>query len=232
MDYIEQIKSDSPAHMQETIFNYASVEKRADLFALEVRWSDSASVNVYEVTGSCHPDYVGSTWMQLLDYGKRMPRNMRLLHENPLYYFEQTKKIPSMYYTKIGKDLFVTCDGNHRTCLAKVLFFYSDRTNIEGVFLTEIIKDEELEHMHELLNASEELKKAGIRLEIQSKHLSRKDAPGWKSDIKKPVIIAQNKSYQAIEMNASDALDFYTELKSGHFLRLLRHNKYAKFIKG
>lgn len=232
MNYIEKIQAEKPAHMLETIKNTSSIEKQAEFFAKEIRWSDSASVNVYDVTGTCHPDYVELSWLEMLERGKRMPENIRLLHENPDYYFQQNKKTPNMYYTKVDQDLFVTGDGNHRTCLAKVLFYYSGRTNLEGVVLTEINKDHDLEQVFELLLNAPELRAAGLWMEVVKNHIERRDAPGWKTDSYRPAISICNRSFQKLELNAMESLDFYTELKSGRFLRLLRHNRYAKFIKG
>jgi len=231
-NYIENIKSDAPEHMQMTIVDSSDLEQLAGLFALEKRWADNSSVNVFDVTGSCHPDYIGLSWLEMLDKGKRMPLNIKLLMENPGYYFQDTQKSPTMYYAKIGKDLFVTSDGNHRTCLAKVLFYYEQRTDLQGVVLEEIIKDSELELVFRQLSETPEIQKTGIRIEVQSKHISRMDASGWKSDRYVPVISARNKNFDKIELNAPEALDFLTELKSGHFTRLFRHNRYAKFIKG
>lgn len=231
-NYIENIKADAPEHMRMTIEDTSDLEQRAELFALEKKWADNSSVNIFDVTGSCHPDYIGLSWLEMLDKGKRMPLNIKLLQENPGYYFQNTQKSPTMYYAKIGKDLFVTSDGNHRTCLAKVLFYYEQRTDLHGVVVEEIIKDYELERAFKQLSETPEIQRAGVRIEVLSKHVSRTDASGWKSDRYVPVISARNKNFHKIELNASETLDFLTELKSGHFTRLFRHNRYAKFIKG
>jgi len=58
-----------------------------------------------------------------------MELNLSLLRENPDYYFEAKKKEPPIYYKSIdGGDLYIGEDGNHRTCIAKALFY------LEGFF--------------------------------------------------------------------------------------------------
>jgi len=95
-----------------------------DSFCVEVEWKDDVEVELAAITGTVHPDYQGRTWLWLLKYGKRMKINLNLLMHNPRYYFLSEKKIPSMSYLQIGKKYYVYSDGNHRTCIAKFLFFF------------------------------------------------------------------------------------------------------------
>ncbi len=63
-------------------------------FVKEHYWQNNASINVFRVVGTQHPDYIGLTWLDLLEQGKRMPLNLRLYKENPGYYYETVKKNP------------------------------------------------------------------------------------------------------------------------------------------
>ena len=75
-------------------------------FVTSYFWTGSKVVNVFEVIGTAHPDYIGATWIDMLKLGKRMRSiNLPLLEENPGYYFDTSDKIPDMHYTKINDRL-------------------------------------------------------------------------------------------------------------------------------
>ena len=94
-------------------------------------WSDRESVNVFNVIGTLHPDYIGLSWREFLHQGKRMPVNQDLLRSNPIYYSETQVKQPSMLYISLdGKSWYINGDGNHRTCLAR---FHFARMNALGL---------------------------------------------------------------------------------------------------
>jgi len=62
-----------------------------------------------------------------------MNANLSLLASNPDYYFEQKKKEPVMNYTRINDEVYISREGNHRTIIAKVLFYHTGHYMIHGI---------------------------------------------------------------------------------------------------
>jgi len=87
-------------------------------FVKEFYWNSQASINVFRVKGTQHPDYKGLTWIEFLKKGKRMPLNLGLFEENPDYYLTCSDKKPTMFYQGLdGGYLYIGGDGNHRTAI-------------------------------------------------------------------------------------------------------------------
>jgi len=157
--------------------------KELESFVVSHYWSDSDSVNVFLVSGTVHPDYNnGISWIDLILYGKRMPLNLRLLKENPDYYFETRKKEPVIHYIKINDDIFVGRDGNHRTAIAKVLFYYTGYTVLHGIEFEEYRVDLELKKRFENLKNLLTARAPYVEARILRKCVKREDTQAWKKD--------------------------------------------------
>ena len=144
-----------------------------DSFIEEYTWEYNASINIFRVSGTCHPDYQGMTWNEFLEKGKRMQINLMLFEENPGYYLDTEHKEPTMSYIQIdGGNYFVDADGNHRTCIAKFYFFLKERVYLHGV---------ELKHYRINHSALELYTRLKTKYHITPilKKLSREDTPGW-----------------------------------------------------
>jgi len=143
-------------------------------FIQEHIWENEVSLNVFLVTGTRHPDYQGMTWLDFLHQGKRMPQNLRLLEENPHYYRNLEKKLPVMSYIQIdGGDYYVDADGNHRTCLARCLFHFTQGSLMHGVEVNRYRLD------HEAITVYRALTDRGFAVRPLSRKLGREDNPGW-----------------------------------------------------
>ncbi len=163
-------------------------------FSLEEYWCDEDSINIFEVSGTRHPDYYGMTWLELLENGKRMKLNLSLFESNPGYYLEDMRKFPSMSYVKLDGKTYVDADGNHRTCIAKFYFYYTGRTNLHGVTVKEYITDRytynAFRNLKELLK---EKRLFHIEVSPFREKLSREDTAGWMREHFKVGIKVRNK---------------------------------------
>jgi len=151
-------------------------------FAVYHYWSFSESVNVFQVVGSAHPDYIGYTWIDMLKIGKRMSLNLTLLFNNPEYYFANEKKEPDMHYTRIDDEIYISGEGNHRTAIAKVLFFFTGHQILHGIEFSEYKIDYEAKELYN--RAKEVLLTHGypVDIEVVRKAVKREDTAGWKKD--------------------------------------------------
>lgn len=152
-------------------------------FALSYYWTCSKIVNVFEVEGTAHPDYIGATWITMLRLGKRMRSiNLPLLKENPGYYFETSDKSPEMHYARINGKLYISGEGNHRTSIAKAFFSLLGLQNFGAVKYGEYLVDEEA--MGIFQEVSRLIREKALAVDIQplKENYKRDDTPGWKKD--------------------------------------------------
>ncbi len=153
--------------------------KSLEPFCVSYYWCNSESVNVFQVIGTAHPDYIGATWIDMLKLGKRMSLNLGLLAQNPIYYFESKKKEPDMNYTKINDKIYISREGNHRTAIAKALFYYTGDTVLHGIDFQEYKIDFSLKENFEKLKKLLFAKFPYIEAKIERKTVKREDTAGW-----------------------------------------------------
>lgn len=152
-------------------------------YVIEEQRYGCASVNVFRVVGTQHPDYAEKTWLDLLNNGKRMQLNLPLFQDNPDYYLETAPKKPFMHYVSLdGGDVYIGDEGNHRTCIAKFFFFTQGLTTLHGITLQDYRIDWTFKALCDELKATVEALKIPIYLNIQKKLIERKDAADWKLD--------------------------------------------------
>jgi hypothetical protein len=65
-----------------------------------------------------------STWMKKLLSLNKLQQNLRLLQQNPEYYFDDHIKEPRWLFVQVGDDYYVK-EGINRTVLARFLAFYN-----------------------------------------------------------------------------------------------------------
>lgn len=146
-------------------------------------WIAEGDINVFRVVGTRHPDYVGLSWLEFLEQGKRMSLNHGLWQTNPGYYTETARKEPEMSYISFnGQDWYVDGDGNHRTCIARFDFHWNRRTQLRGVGLTDLHFDDEFKTQFERARQRLVVRRIDSILRHESQLNRREDTAGWKLD--------------------------------------------------
>ncbi len=192
-------------------------------FTVSHYWADSTSINVCDVIGTAHQEYAGKSWQWLLENGRRMPHNLGLLDNNPVYYEEQCKKEPSMYFVKLNDKLYIGADGNHRTCIAKYLFDIEGKSVLHGVTLDEYTIDYSMFNLYSLLKEFAVSNNLRWIIEPQRELVERIDGAGWKRDnYKIKIKITNSKSMYSVEITSFS--EFYSLIKD--------YNKLFKKIRG
>jgi hypothetical protein len=183
-------------------------------FIKEHHWHGNASINVFRVIGTKHPDYVGMTWIELLQKGKRMKLNLGLHENNPQYYYGTENKEPTMYYLSLdGCDLYIGADGNHRTCIAKADFFLANRNILHGVVIDDYKIDWELKKAYDRIVNLLNDKRLPFVVEPHTTNVSRDDSHGWMVERYEPRIKVRDlKEHTEVFMNASEASEFLKKL--------------------
>ena len=217
-----EIKSDSPEILTQPLLKWNAAETEPYLFVKEKFWQDSASVNVFRVVGTQHPDYTGMSWIEFLEKGKRMGINLSLFRENPDYYLRTEKKVPGMYYQSIdGGVLYVGGDGNHRTAIAKAFFYLTGQTTLHGVTVTDYRIDGEMKAAFEEIKETIKIRKLPIGVEFVSKAVSRDDSGGWMLERYENIIkTTEYRSGRDVVLSSASAVKEYLETlkrKSGIF---------------
>ncbi len=111
-----------------------------------------ASIGIDRIAGTCHPDYQGRTWREMLRIGKRMPLNLAEYDRNPGYYESPAPKDITLVSTN-GREWWIR-EGNHRVCIARFHVHYRDLHFLHGVRLIEWIWDRAAFQAFEALESS------------------------------------------------------------------------------
>ncbi|MBU9819886.1 hypothetical protein J1782_08300 [Rahnella sp. BCC 1045] len=186
-DFLTKIDARPPHWAGEVILSWDAEKlyKYRD-FVRHSYWTDRGSINVFCVKGTDHPDYQGLSWQAFLHKGKRMDINIPMMERNPDYYLGTEAKKPGMYYNSYnGLDWYVGSDGNHRTGLARFLFYERQLTHLHGVTLNHYVFDDELLATYCAIQTEVRRQpEAGYHWELTSgtQHVSREDTAGWKTD--------------------------------------------------
>lgn len=186
-DFLKRV-DDNPPVWASSIIAERNINKYQNFsqFVRRSYWTDSGSINVFCIRGTDHKDYQGLTWHEFLHRGRRMDINIRLLEKNPSYYLGTEVKKPAMHYVSYnGLDWYVSSDGNHRSCLAKFLFYEQGLTYLHGVSLRHYEFDDDLLSVYDALRTERACQQqVGLYWEtdLHSEPLGREDTPGWKVD--------------------------------------------------
>ncbi|WP_150113927.1 hypothetical protein [Leptospirillum ferriphilum] len=174
MTFIEKVLELPPHWANDTIRPFDEELYREALpFVTRRYWCDSASVNVFRIVGTRHPDYRNMNWGWMIEHGKRMSENLALHGTNPGYYLETGRKLPEMTYITLDDlDFYVNTDGNHRSTIARFDFHYRGLTTLHGVTVEDVRID------REMIRLLEEGILSGFVAPFSEK-LSREDTAGW-----------------------------------------------------
>ena len=215
--------------LNETIKPCPDINSLSD-FATYHYWSNSESVNVFQVIGTAHPDYNnGISWIDMLRVGKR---NLSLLATNPSYYYEQTKKEPVMHYARINDEIYISGEGNHRTAIAKVLFFYTGNTVLHGIEFEEYRIDFNLMKQYHELKDLLFKKYPHVEIEVAKRIIKREDTSGWKKDYYEILFkFINHKKGKQFEVKSNKIDDLYKELCQSNWIKkLLRKDRIVNFF--
>jgi hypothetical protein len=208
-----------PLFMGEVIQPFRKDWNQVKLFVKDYIWEDSASINVFLVKGTEHPDYIGLTWREFLDKGKRMSLNLPLLESNPGYYYATDKKLPTMSYIQIdGGDYYVADDGNHRTCIAKFFFFFFKKTELNGVTISRYVIDWTLKKLFDDILYIIEDRRLFYKVEPYNKCLSREDTANWmRQKYQTGIYVKDLKKGSETILDEKGAEEFLNRIKNGGF---------------
>jgi len=174
-----------PPFAHEKLLSWQDVRfNELEPYVVEEQRHGSASVNVFRVVGTRHPDYARESWLYLLNNGKRMEHNLSLFSTNPAYYLETCPKVPYMQYISIdGGDLYIGDEGNHRTTLARFAFYKNGLTTLHGITCLDFRIDWAMKELCDEVTETIEKKRLPIYLSVFRKHIERRDATDWKLDL-------------------------------------------------
>lgn len=129
-------------------------------FIVRESYIENASIPVESIIGTCHPSYGGITWREFLSIGQRIGSALDWLENNPEYYLQKNQK-DHIGYIKRPEGYYIE-EGNHRSVLAKFLFFQEGRydASVHGVGVMEHVVDLEAEEL--VANLKNELFKSGL----------------------------------------------------------------------
>jgi len=157
--------------LEQKILSLNEFKEKYEKFFVSKKWERVASVEIDSIVGTDHGNYIGISYLEMLERGIKMDINIPLLLKNPSYYYSLEAKEPTAYYavfnTENGKRIaFVDNDGNHRTCLAKVLRAYDKNlTKFSGITKTSYQIDYKL--MRGFLAKKKELERIGFFVDIK-----------------------------------------------------------------
>lgn len=149
-------------------------------FTVSKYWCNQGSINMFRVVGTQHPDYIGLSWCEFLERGKRMRENLRLHTANRHYYLETVVKQPIMYYESLdGTDYYVAGDGNHRTCIARFDFHEHGLSMLHGVNVTDYRIDWSFVETYDRLQEVVRERRLALYAEAVTERTGREDTAGW-----------------------------------------------------
>ena len=197
-------------------------------------WKDKSMADLFEIEGTGHPDYQGLSWIDMLIKGKRMPHNLMMLRTNPDYYFKGDVLEPRITYVRINDKLYVHYDGNHRTAIAKVLFYFLGKTELGLVtyhkyFVRYDLKDK-VEQIREVLESIS----IALSFSVQRKINARLDVPGWMKEIAEFSFVVENKrTAKKLVLKEEELVPFFYEavrFKQSRWRRFLPRNRYTEVL--
>jgi len=193
--------------------------QRVHAFVTDKYWSGQHSINVFSVVGTQHPDYIGLTWLEFLQRGKRMRENLRLHAVNRDYYFDTAVKQPSMYYVSLdGLRWYVAGDGNHRTCIARFDFHRVGATMLHGVHLEDYRVDWTFWRLYQSLKKA--LGEKAV-LTPERRCIARSDTSGWMHETYEISLLWREAGRETrLDRRQADTLLHERLKKSGLFGRL------------
>lgn len=176
-------------------------------FVIQQGVNSRASVNIHQVVGTDHADYMNKDWMYLLEQGRRMSMRLRDLAENPDYYLAtDIVRNPTWCLATFdgGATWYVDCDGNHRSCIAR---FYLERliqsgqkesAFVHGIQARHIQVDESMQVVVKFIEENH----PNYRICVESTPVHRDDGVGWYMDTSRLSVHIQDTRYSHDRLDA------------------------------
>lgn len=226
MELVQQAIEAKPEVLDKEILAWDKNEfVKLQPFIKEHYWAGNATINIFRVAGTQHPDYIGMTWIEFLQKGKRMGLNLRLYERNPGYYNEHSKKDPTMYFQSIdGGELFIGQDGNHRSAIARAAFYFGGDPNLYGVEVNDYRIDWALKKAYEDLRDAITERRLPYYIEPVTKLVKREDTGGWMLDRYQPrirVINAKKGEDKELDLEGIKSFASRIKKKNGLFEKIL-----------
>lgn len=203
--------------------------RECEPYIIEEQHHGSASVNVFRVVGTRHPDYAGKNWLDLLMNGRRMMVNLPLFQDNPDYYLETGAKEPYMHYQSIdGGDVYIGAEGkgNHRTCIARFFFFTQGLTTLHGITLDDYRIDWTFKELCDELKIVAEQLRLPISHTVNRKLIDRRDAADWRLDsFTLTASVYDAGRHETYELDKEGLCRFIDEMKKPWWKKILSGRK-------
>lgn len=213
-DFLNTIKSSKIPFGYEKIVQTPDIPKE---YIVSEYWCEKDSVNIFDVVGTRHPDYIGLSWEEFLEKGKRMLMNISLVETNPDYYYGDELKLPRMDFEKIDDKYYVGGDGNHRTAIAKFLFYLNSITNLSGVTVNELKYDKELYLAISSCETKIREQKLPIEFTLKRNLIKRDDAANYKRDYYELTLEIRNLKSGSYLIAKDGLLEFNKDGRKSHF---------------
>lgn len=200
-------------------------------------WTSQGSVNVFQVVGTAHQQYQHRPWLDLLTSGKRMDINLPLQHKNPEYYRNTSSKVPMMYFNTLdGIHYYIGSDGNHRTCIAKFMFYETGETQLHGVTINHYDVHHAFYQLFQQLQHKVKQLNLPITITPMSQPIKREDTSGWMIDYFETYLLRQeyipSVNDEHIEkLNYEQAQQKFSDLSAQFLLKKQNTNVQKSFWK-
>lgn len=208
-------------------------------FLCERHWYGNTTININDVNGSNHPDYVNKTWNYVLENAPRIDKNLERLEQKPDYYLSKDKKQPNLDFKAIfwkgddkAKFMFPYHNGNHRTAIAKAFLHCKGVSELHGVTLYKDVYDYELYQAYDFFNYIPSLERY-IRVYVIHEDSAFIDESDYSVLHQKVMLkVTNHRSNVDLLLNAQETYELIEESRINPLRRLFRKNRYAKFLRG
>ncbi|MCL2872294.1 MAG: hypothetical protein FWF41_04855 [Betaproteobacteria bacterium] len=217
-DFVQAQLANPPSWSGEKLLAWRDVFTRSvEPFITKCYWTDTGSLNVFRIVGTDHPDYIGKTWLEFLQTGKRMSPNLDLLEKNPDYYQSLCLRQPRMLFTSLdGLDFYVSSDGNHRSCIARFFLHGKGQSQLHNLSITQYQVDWVFLRVYQELLEFFKAHSLRINAEVINKAISREDSSGWKLDTFQVALKIEDfraAGIPALELGFHEALKYLEDWK-------------------
>lgn len=237
--FIERVR-DTEIPFKSNVIERFSIHDLHKDFVIEEHSTDNDSILVDDIAGTDHDSYVGLTWEEMLHKGERMYTNLPLVENNPQYYYTIGRKDNKINFAKFNGKYYVIGAGNHRSAIAKFLFFFSGHRYLHSVHVDEYKMDARgFDAIESITECIEEKGLKNLSVKKWREIVREESGVDWKKNYFQTVVQIKNHTSNEIIL-IKDLLDpqsfhslkrlHYAIKKRSKFSRWFSTNPYAKFV--